>query len=92
VSEGAAQTRVRLLEQLGTITASPRVPGAAAGVLSPVLRDKLTAFHKRYQATYVEDAQRTVRPICQKRPRNCPPVSTVLPESTPPLKKARARK
>jgi len=61
VSEGAAQTRVRLLEQLGTITASPRVPGAAAGVLSPVLRDKLTAFHKRYQATYVEDAQRTVR-------------------------------
>lgn len=61
LSDSADQTQLQGLGQVGTITESPRLPGRAAGVLSPIFRDKLITLHKRYQTTYAEDAQRTVR-------------------------------
>jgi hypothetical protein len=61
LSDSAGRTQPWMLGQLGIATAPPLRLAAPGRALSPALREKLIALHKTYQATYVEDAERTVR-------------------------------
>jgi hypothetical protein len=61
LSDSATQTQLHVLGQVGAITEPPRLPGTAAEVLLPVLRDKLSTLHTHYQKTYAEDAERSVQ-------------------------------